>query len=139
MHARLPAVILVAAVSSALVHAQPVRRVTAPKEAFGFNIGDDYRIANYTQLEKYWKKLATESDRMKLADIGLTAEGRHQWMAIITSPENHKRLAHYKEVAQRLARAAGLAEDQARALAVEGKAVVWIDGGLHATETVGSQ
>ncbi len=139
MHARLPVVIFAVAVFSALVHAQPARRVTTPKEAFGFNIGDDYRIANYTQLETYWKKLAAASDRMKLADIGLTAEGRHQWMAIITSPDNHKRLARYKEIAQRLAHAEGLAEEQARALTAEGKAVVWIDGGLHATETVGSQ
>ena len=128
-----------AAVPACLLSAQSVPRVTTPKEAFGFNLGDDYHIANYTKLEGYWKKLASESDRMKLADIGLTAEGRHQWMAIITSPENHKNLARYKDISQRLARAEGLSDEQARALAREGKAVVWIDGGLHATETVGSQ
>ena len=33
----------------------------------------------------------------------------------------------------------GLTDEQAHALAREGKAVVWIDGGLHASETVGSQ
>ena len=60
-------------------------------------------------------------------------------MAIITSPENIKNLARYKEIARKLAHAEGLTEQQARALAREGKAVVWIDGGLHATETVGSQ
>jgi hypothetical protein len=114
-------------------------KVTAPKDHFGFNIGDDYHVANYTQLEGYWKKLAAESDRMKLVDIGPTAEGRRQWMAIITSPANHKQLARYKEIAQKLALAEGVSEEQARALAREGKAVVWIDGGLHATETVGSQ
>ncbi len=27
----------------------------------------------------------------------MTAEGRHQWMAIVTSPENQKNLARYKE------------------------------------------
>src|SRR5205807_902494 len=110
-----------------------------PKEALGFNVGDDYHIADYTQLEQYWKKLASESDRMKLVDNGLTAEGRHQWMSIITSPENHKHLARYQEIAQKLARAEGLSAEQAQALAREGKAVVWVDGGLHATETVGSQ
>ena len=60
-------------------------------------------------------------------------------MAIITSPENLKNLAHYKEISQRLAHAEGISSEQAHALAREGKAVVWIDGGLHATETVGSQ
>ncbi len=113
--------------------------VTAPKQALGFNLGDDYHVANYTQLEKYWKKLASESARMKLVDIGLTAEGRHQWMAVVTSPENHKNLARYKTIAQKLAHAEGVGEAEARAMAGEGKAVVWIDGGLHASETVGSQ
>ena len=89
------------------IFAQTARHITTPKEEFGFNIGDDYRLANYTQLEAYWKKLATESDRMKLVDIGKTAEGRHQWMAIVTSPENLKNLAHYKEISQKLARAEG--------------------------------
>jgi len=113
--------------------------LTSPKEAFGFNIGDDYRLANYTPLEAHWKKLAAESPRMKLVDIGMTAEGRHQWMAIITAPENHRNLAHYQQIAQRLARAERITETQARALASEGKAVVWIDGGLHASEVAGSQ
>ena len=117
--------------------AQNGHHLTTPQEEFGFNIGDDYRLVNYTQLEAYWKKLASESDRMKLVDIGMTAEGRHQWMAIITSPENLKNLAHYKDISRRLAAAEGLSADQAHALAREGKAVVWIDGGLHATETVG--
>ena len=35
--------------------------------------------------------------------------------------------------------AEGLTDDQARALAAEGKAVVWIDGGLHASEVLGAQ
>src|SRR5258708_8802464 len=113
-------------------------RLTSPKEAFGFNLGDDYRLANYTQLEAYWKKLAAQSPRMKLVDIGPTAEGRRQWMAVITSPENHRNLARYKSIAQKLAHAEGIAEKLARALAAEGKAVVWIDGGLHASETAGS-
>ena len=119
--------------------AQSAPKVTTPKEALGFNLGDDYQMANYTQLEAYWKKLASESDRMKLVSIGQTAEGRPQYMAIITSPENLKNLDHYQEIARRLALAEGLTDEQAHALAREGKAVVWIDGGLHANETVGSQ
>src|SRR6185437_8950126 len=93
------------------------RHITTPKEEFGFNIGDDYRLVNYSQLEAYWKKLAAESDRMTLTDIGLTAEGRHQWMAVITSPENHRLLARYKQIAQRIAAADGIDGAQARALA----------------------
>ena len=113
--------------------------VTTPKEFFGFNIGDDYQLANYTQFIEYWQKLDKESDRMKVVEIGKTAEGRPQLMAIITSPENFKKLDRYKEISRRLALAEGLTDEQARALAKEGKAVVWIDGGLHATEVLGAQ
>ncbi len=125
---------LAACAIAVIAVAQP--RVTTPKEHFGFNMGDDYQLANYTQIEAYWKLLDQQSDRMILEDIGKTAEGRTQWMAVITSPENHKKLARYKEIARRLALAEGLTDEQARALAREGKAIVWFDGGLHATEVL---
>jgi hypothetical protein len=111
------------------------QKVPSPKEHFGFNIGDDYKLANYTQTEAYFKKLAV-SDRTRLVDIGLTEEGRHQYMLIISAPENLQRLDHYKQISQKLAHAEGLTDEEARSLAAEGKAVVWIDGGLHANEVV---
>ncbi len=114
-------------------------QVTSPKEQFGFNVGDDYQLVNYKQLVGYWRKLDAESDRMTLAEIGTTPEGRTMVMAIITSPANHARLARYKDISTKLALAKGLSDDEARALSREGKAVVWIDGGLHATEILGSQ
>jgi len=114
------------------------QKVTTPTAQFGFNIGDDYTLITYTQLTEYWKKLDKESSRMKMVEIGRTAEDRPQWMAILTSPENHKKLDYYKDISARLALAKGLDDEEARKLAVEGKAVVWIDGGLHATEVVGS-
>jgi len=113
-------------------------RITSPKEQFGFAIGDDYQLATYTQLTEYWKKLDAESDRMRLVSIGKTAEGRDQWMAIITSPANFAKLERFKAISARLSRADGLSEDEARALAKEGKTVIWIDGGLHATEVLGA-
>ncbi len=113
--------------------------ITSPKEQFGFAIGDDYALVNYKQLVAYWKKLDAASDRMSLVEIGKTAGGRTMVMAIITSPGNHARLGRYKDIARRLALAEGLTDPSARKLAAEGKAVVWIDGGLHATEILGSQ
>ncbi|MFQ5703479.1 MAG: M14 metallopeptidase family protein [Gemmatimonadales bacterium] len=112
--------------------------ITTPKQQLGFNIGDDYHLATYSQLSEYWHKLEYESPRMRLEEIGRTAEGRPQFMAIITSPENQRNLAHYKDISRRLALAEGLTPDVARELANEGRAVVWIDGGLHATEVLGA-
>src|SRR6185503_4451257 len=52
--------------------------------------------------------------------------------------ENHKKLERYKEISRRLATVDGLTDEQAHALAREGKGIVWIDGGLHATEVLGA-
>ena len=130
-------VLLVFVLTSPALQAQT--DVTSPMEQLGFSIGDDYQLANYAQLVDYWQKLDQESDRMMLVEIGRTAEGRPQLMAIITSPENHATLDRYKEISRRLALAEGLTDGEARALAAEGKAVVWVDGGLHATEVLGAQ
>jgi len=138
----LPALLLVLVLAPVLVPTPATAtqsRVTTPLEEFGSNIGDDYFLANYRQLVAYWEKLAQESDRMELEVIGETEQGRPMYMAIITSPENHRNLARYKEISARLALAEGVDEGAARALAAEGKAVVWIDGGLHATEVLGAQ
>ena len=109
----------------------------SPKEHFGFTIGDDYQLANFTQTADYFKKISGQSDRVKLLNIGMTEEGRTQPMLIVSSPENLKNLEQYREISQKLARAEDLSESEARALAEKGKAIVWIDGGLHATETLG--
>jgi hypothetical protein len=127
---------------SALLIANPLLaqgRITSPKQEFGHEIGEDYFLANYQQLLKYWDKLDRESNRMRVVRIGTSAEGRPMVMAIITAPENFAKLNRYQEIAAKLARAEGITESQARAMAREGKAIVWIDGGLHATEVLGAQ
>jgi hypothetical protein len=126
---------LILSFSSAFAQAQTI----SPPKIGQYTVGDDYFLANYTQLLDYWNKVAKESDRIKLQEIGKTAEGRPIVMAIITSPANHKKLARYKEISQRLGRAEGLTDEQAHQLAAEGRSVVWIDGGLHASESVNAQ
>jgi Zinc carboxypeptidase len=128
-------VLLGTTTSSALAQA-PVKAITSPKEFLGSHIGDDYFLANYQQLKGYWERLERESDRIKLVTIGTTEEGRPQLAAIVTSPANHKKLDRYREIARRLALAEGVDSDVAKKLASEGKAVIWIDGGIHATETL---
>jgi hypothetical protein len=110
----------------------------SPKQHFGFSIGDNYKLATYTQTEAYFKKIASASDRVSLVNMGTSEEGRSQYMMIVSSPENIKKLASLREISQKLARAEGITDELARKMSLEGKAVVWIDGGLHATETVGT-
>ena len=134
----------IVAIAAATLFAQTPAKVaapklTAPETFFGHAIGADYVLPNYTKFAEYVQLLDKESDRMVVQSIGKTAEGRDQLMTIITASENFKKLDRYKEISRRLSLADGLTDDQARALAKEGKAVIWIDGGLHATEVLGAQ
>src|SRR4030095_12536031 len=60
-------------------------------------------------------------------------------LAMVSPPETLRKLDHYRDISRRLALAEGLNDAQARALAAEGKAVVWIDCGLDANEGLGAQ
>jgi hypothetical protein len=131
----------VAAALLAVAAAAPMQaqgKLTTPKEYFGHEIGEDYWLPTYDQFVGFWKKLDSESNRMQVIEIGKTGEGRPHLAAIVTAPENFAKLARYKEIAQRMHAARGIDSTMARALAKEGKAVVWIDGGLHATEVLGA-
>ena len=112
-------------------------QVTSPKEFFGHNIGDDYWLPNYTQFMGYWQKIARQSPRAHLDTIGMSAEGRPQLSMIVSSPENIRNMAQYRDMAKKLANAE-IDEATARQFAKAGKAIVWIDGGLHATEVLGA-
>src|SRR5205823_12604139 len=105
------AIVVAAAASAPLAQtAKSGPKLTSPKEQFGHDIGDDYFLVNYTQYVDYLRKLDKESDRMTVVEIGKSEEGRAELTAIITSPENHKRLAQYKEMNRKLA----LADDLGR-------------------------
>ena len=47
-------------VLAVLAPAAAAQRITTPKQQFGFDIGDDYRLATYTQFTDYWRKLDAE-------------------------------------------------------------------------------
>lgn len=109
-------------------------QVASPKEFLGFTPGDDYKLANYKQSFAYFKKIAPQTRRMKLFEVGKSAMGETMLLAVISSEENLARLDRLKEIARRLTLARGLTDSQAKALAKEGRAMVWVDGGMHATE-----
>lgn len=135
-HERIAPLLVTLLIAAAPLAAQ--NRVTSPVDFFGHEVGADYLLFNYEKLHDYFIRLAGESDRMVLDTIGYTEEGRPHIQAIITSPANHANLDRYREISRRLARADGVSRAEAQRLAAEGKAVVWIDGGLHATEVLGA-
>jgi hypothetical protein len=109
-----------------------------PKEHLGYEPGADYKLASYDDIIGYFRKLEASSDRIRLAEFGRTSEGRPMYLAYISSPENLKQLDRWRETSRRLALGQATLHE-ARALAREGRAVVWIDSGLHATEVAPAQ
>ncbi|MGB9893332.1 MAG: M14 family zinc carboxypeptidase, partial [Candidatus Saccharicenans sp.] len=113
--------------------------IPTPEEILGFKVGADYHLINYNQAIDYLKKVASVSDRIKIQEMGKTTLGRPMYYAVISSAENLANLEKYKEIIKKLSLARGLSPEEAEQLAREGKAVVYIDGGLHATECAPAQ
>jgi hypothetical protein len=113
--------------------------VPTPESVLGHKPGDDFYLASYTETREYLHKLAANSNRIKIINVGKTTRGLDWEIAIISSPQNLAQLDKYKEISHRLAIGRGLDDASAKALAHEGKAIVHIDGGLHSTEVAGAQ
>jgi hypothetical protein len=114
-------------------------QVPTPESVLGHKPGDDFYLATYDESLAYFQKLAASTDKLKLARVGKTTRGLDWYVAIISSARNLAELDKYKDTAKRLALVKGLSDADARALARTGKAIVHIDGGLHATEVAGAQ
>ena len=113
-------------------------QVPHPADVFGFTPGDDYKLANYEQMVTYFRALDEASPRVILTEIGTSVLGEPLLLLHISSRRNLRRLEQWRAASEQLARAR-ITPEEARALAEEAKAVVWIDGGLHATEVAGAQ
>ena len=113
--------------------------VPHPAHVFGFHPGDDYQLADLAQLEDYYGQLAAASPRVQRIEIGRTFRGNPIHLLFISSEANLARLDRWREIAERLARAHDVDEAEARRLAAEGRAIVWIDNGLHSTEVAHAQ
>ena len=113
--------------------------VPTPESVLGFVPGADFHLATYEQSLDYFQKLAAASDRVQLERVGTTSEGRPWYVALISSADNLKNVEHYRDIAHRLAYPGDMSDAEAHRLAAEGKAIVHIDGGLHATEVAPTQ
>ena len=109
-----------------------------PGEVLGFEPGDDYQLALWDELIPFYEQLAAASDRVEMRQIGETVLGKPLFVLFVSSPGNLAELDRHRENARALAHAE-IPEEEAVRISREGKAVVWIDAGLHATEVAPAQ
>ena len=114
-------------------------QLPTPASVLGFEPGADFELATYEQSIDYFQRLDAASDRITMVRVGLTSEGRDWWLALISTPENLQSFERYRGIADRLAHPGELDDASALALARQGKAIVDISGGLHASEVAGAQ
>lgn len=131
--ALLAAVFLLACASLAVA-----QKVPSPKDVYGFRVGDDYKLADYAQIEDYLTQLDNASNRVKKIELGETVLGRKMYLLFISSENNLAQLDKWKDISTKLARAT-VSDQEAVQLSQEGKAIVWVDGGMHSTELAHGQ
>ena len=114
------------------------QEVPSPEDVYGFKVGADYKLADYSQIEDYLEQLDQASNRVRKIEIGTSVLGRKMYLLFISSEENLSDLDKWKDISAKLARAK-VDPEEAKKLSEEGKAIVWVDGGMHSTELAHGQ
>ncbi|MDA0328089.1 MAG: M14 family metallopeptidase [Gemmatimonadetes bacterium] len=114
-------------------------QIPTPESVLGFVPGADFHLATYEESIDYFQRLDAASDRLTMVRVGRTSEGRDWWIGLISTPDNLRDAERYRRIADQIAHPAELTDALARELAREGKAIVDISGGLHASEAAGAQ
>ncbi|MBN1938223.1 MAG: hypothetical protein JW843_01455 [Candidatus Aminicenantes bacterium] len=125
---------MILALSAGILTAQ-----TPPEKFLGHAVGADKKLADYTQIHDYFKKLASETNKMKLLTIGETTLKKPMIMAVISAPENLAKLDRYREILKKLRDPRVTAPAEAERLIKEGKPIVLITCSVHSTEIGASQ
>jgi murein tripeptide amidase MpaA len=130
------------AAAVAIIAALPLsgQTVPTPREHFGFDIGEDRRLADWNQLTAYYEKVANASPRVTLDTIGQTTMGRPFVMLTITSEANQARIDELRDIQLRLADPRRIGSDaELQRLVEQGRTVVLITHAIHSTEVGGAQ
>lgn len=115
------------------------RHIISPEEAFGFKPGTDRKLADWAELTAYFKKLSTQSNRVRYEEAGKTTEGRPFITVTISAPENLAHLDRYKEIQRKLADPRQTSPEEAKSLIAQGKTVLVVTCNIHSTEIASSQ
>ncbi len=130
---------LLALLSSAVLTSSALAVPPTPEAFLGFQVGADRKLADYGQIVRYLEALDQGSDRVQLQKLGKSVLGRDLVMAVISSEANLRDADRYRSIARRLADPRGLDPAEAERLVAEGKVIVLVTCGIHASEIGSTQ
>src|SRR3984885_5712154 len=109
-------------------------QVPTPESHFGHPMGVDRELLDWDKVVSYYQALSKSSDKIRVEELGKTAEGRSFIAATISSPATLRNLDHYREIQAKLADPRSTTLTEAARLITEGKTVVLITCSIHSTE-----
>jgi len=77
--------------------------VPTPRSFFGHEMGEDKTVLDWDKVVGYFQLLAKSSDKIKVEELGKTADNRPFIAATIADAETLKHLDRYIAIQQRLA------------------------------------
>ncbi len=113
--------------------------VPTPESHFGHKMGTDRVLVDWEKVVSYFRALEHSSDRIRVDELGKTAEGRPFIAATIAEPETLRNLALYQDIQRRLADPRITSDAEAEDLIARGKTVVLITCSIHSTEVASTQ
>jgi hypothetical protein len=108
--------------------------VPTPRSFFGHEMGEDKTVLDWDKVVGYFQLLAKSSDKIKVEELGKTADNRPFIAATIADAETLKHLDRYIAIQQRLADPRKTTPAEVERFVAEGKTVVLLTCSIHATE-----
>src|SRR5882724_237175 len=108
--------------------------VPTPKSHFGHEIGADRTVLDWDRVVSYFHELEKSSPRIRVQELGKTAEGRPLIAAIMAAPDTLSRLDRFIDIQKRLADPRLVPQAELESLIAQGKTVVLITCSIHSTE-----
>ena len=109
-------------------------QIPSPASHFGHAIGIDRELLDWDKVVSYYKALAAASDKIRVDELGKTAEGQPFIAATISSAATLRDLDHYRDIQGRLSDPRRTPPSEAARLIEEGKTVVVVTCSIHSTE-----
>ncbi|MDD5695211.1 MAG: M14 family metallopeptidase [Bacteroidales bacterium] len=113
--------------------------VVSPADFFGFQPGSDRELFTYEKLIDYLKMLESDSERLKLVEIGQSPMGKQMYIAFISSEQNIRDLERLREINRRLALDPDIPAGELESMIRTGKVFVMTTLSMHSNEVAPSQ